>query len=523
MYLPEANIIDDSAFHYCTSLTTVSLPEAVSIGYGAFYYCTSLTTVSLPKVTSIGEKAFGETGSIGLTIKLGAAPPTVGGSMFQNNVSAAKKVTVWVPSDSLANYGTAWQTAFKGGNTYINLTIYSANEVSTVGGLAALLSAAPANTAVDPLQVKIGGNVNLADILSAIAYSGKYVDLYLSDYAMVGTEFSPGTGSQYITGLVLPDAATSIAAGSSGSGTFRSFTGLQTLSASGVQTVGQYAFASCASLETVSLPAATSIGGYAFRDCASLTTALLPEAASIGEYAFSICTSFSALSLPKATSIGRYAFDYCKNLETVSLPEAASIGGYAFRDCASLVTVFLPEAASIGEAAFAFCANLETVSLPKAASIGAEAFSNCNSLASVDLPVATSIGDIAFNYCKNLENVNLPMRQASAMARSMAAIALSRCSCLRLQASANLRSDTPAQPALPLRWAARRPRWVSQCSTRSPPPRSLPSRFLPTRRGTGHRPRPRTQAPFAGGTASGAGAGRVRIFNHPARSKATSR
>jgi len=52
--------IGDSAFEYCTRLTSVVIGDSVtSIGDYAFYYCTRLTSVVIPdSVTSIGKSAF---------------------------------------------------------------------------------------------------------------------------------------------------------------------------------------------------------------------------------------------------------------------------------------------------------------------------------------------------------------------------------------------------------------------------------------------------------------------------------
>ena len=52
--------IGDSAFYYCTKLTSVTIPDSVtSIGDSAFYYCTKLTSVTIGNsVTSIGDYAF---------------------------------------------------------------------------------------------------------------------------------------------------------------------------------------------------------------------------------------------------------------------------------------------------------------------------------------------------------------------------------------------------------------------------------------------------------------------------------
>ena len=50
--------VEEQAFYYCESLTTVNLDNATSIGDEAFYRCTALTTVNLPCATSIGSEAF---------------------------------------------------------------------------------------------------------------------------------------------------------------------------------------------------------------------------------------------------------------------------------------------------------------------------------------------------------------------------------------------------------------------------------------------------------------------------------
>ena len=52
--------IGDSAFYYCSSLTSVSIPNSVTeIGEKAFFGCSSLTSISIPdSVTEIGDSAF---------------------------------------------------------------------------------------------------------------------------------------------------------------------------------------------------------------------------------------------------------------------------------------------------------------------------------------------------------------------------------------------------------------------------------------------------------------------------------
>ena len=62
--------IGNSAFSYCSGLTSVTIPDSVtSIGNGAFSWCSDLTSVTIPdSVTSIGNHAFFFTGLTSITI-----------------------------------------------------------------------------------------------------------------------------------------------------------------------------------------------------------------------------------------------------------------------------------------------------------------------------------------------------------------------------------------------------------------------------------------------------------------------
>ena len=53
-------IIGNSAFFWCSSLTSITIPPSVTaIGKEAFFWCSSLTSVTIPpSITSIGSGAF---------------------------------------------------------------------------------------------------------------------------------------------------------------------------------------------------------------------------------------------------------------------------------------------------------------------------------------------------------------------------------------------------------------------------------------------------------------------------------
>ena len=62
--------IRDKAFKDCSSLTSITLPEGVtSIGFAAFSGCSSLISITIPEgVTSIGDRAFFKCDSLTLII-----------------------------------------------------------------------------------------------------------------------------------------------------------------------------------------------------------------------------------------------------------------------------------------------------------------------------------------------------------------------------------------------------------------------------------------------------------------------
>ena len=73
--IPEdVSAISDSAFSYCTGLTSVTIPDSVTIiGGWAFIGCTSLTTVIIPaSVTDIGRGAFSRCEELTLSVTKGS-------------------------------------------------------------------------------------------------------------------------------------------------------------------------------------------------------------------------------------------------------------------------------------------------------------------------------------------------------------------------------------------------------------------------------------------------------------------
>ena len=77
--------IGNSAFSYCSSLTSVTIPNSVtSIGDPAFYGCRSLTSVTIPNsVTSIGNRAFCRCHSL-TSVTIPNSVTSIGNAAFLN-------------------------------------------------------------------------------------------------------------------------------------------------------------------------------------------------------------------------------------------------------------------------------------------------------------------------------------------------------------------------------------------------------------------------------------------------------
>jgi len=125
---PLATTIGNSAFTGCKGLQIIEFPQATSIGSQAFWSCSGLQSLNIPKVTSIGGNAFSYTGTTALVITMGLSAPTLGYQIF-NYITAAKTVTVKVPSSSASGY-----TPFSGSTVTVSDTDTTANWANGLRG-----------------------------------------------------------------------------------------------------------------------------------------------------------------------------------------------------------------------------------------------------------------------------------------------------------------------------------------------------------------------------------------------------
>ncbi len=117
--------IEESAFYYCESLTSVTIPSSVtSIEQEAFYGCRSLTSVTIGNsVTSIGDEAFVFCSSL-TSVTIPNSVTTIGGGAF-SGCSSLTSVTIPNSVTSIGGY------AFGNCSSLTSVTI--PNSVTSIG------------------------------------------------------------------------------------------------------------------------------------------------------------------------------------------------------------------------------------------------------------------------------------------------------------------------------------------------------------------------------------------------------
>ena len=238
--------IGDSAFIYCTSLTSITIPDSTtSIGNSAFSGCTSLASVKIGNgVTSIGEYAFGYCGSL---------------------------TSIIIP-DSVTSIG---EYAFEG-TAYYNDESNWDNGILYIGNH--LINA----------KSDISGSVEIKQGTKVIAGYAFYNCALLKSIIIPDsiTDINGGAFNECrsLDNVVIPDSVKVI-----NGWTFSHCYSLKNITIpSSVTSIGVDAFGLCSSLENITIPdSVTSIGDSAFADCSSLKQIIIPDSVTkIDDYAF---------------------------------------------------------------------------------------------------------------------------------------------------------------------------------------------------------------------------------------------
>ena len=331
--------IGESAFIYCSSLTSVAIPDSVtSIGYCAFDECSSLASVTIPdSVTSIGGHAFSCCSSL-VSVVIHNGVTSIGPSAF----SACTSLTSIVIPGSATSIN---HDAFSGCVSLESITVDKANpKYDSRDGCNAIIE-----TASNELLLGCAGTV----IPGSVTSIGDYAFEHCSSLASV----------------VIPDSVASI---------------------------GYMAFSHCSSIESIAIPANVAIiKACAFYNCSSLRSMTVDKAnpkydsrdgcnAIIETASNELLLGCAGTLIPgSVTSIGDYAFSGCSSLASVTIPDSVtSISGCAFEGCSSLASIVIPDSVTyIDSYAFACCTSLASIVIPDSVTyIGSYAFAGCTSL-----------------------------------------------------------------------------------------------------------------------------------------------
>ena len=423
--------IEDHAFYYCTSLTSITIPDSViGIGDYAFCYCTSLTSIAIPdSVTSIGDDAFSFCENL-LDIIIGANVTEIGQDAFYRS-SYYNNTSNWVDdvlyigeylleanssiSDSyiiksgtkvIANNSFAFCSNLTnviipesiitiGNNAFENCTFTSINipnGVRTIGEEAFSFCQNLESVTIPSSVTSIGcGAFAPCRSLPKIIVDSDNV-AYLNDSNGVLFDKNKTVLIQYPSGNIAD-----------------SYTIPSTVSS-----IADKAFYFCYDLTSINIPNnVTTIGEYSFSTCYGLTSIHIPDGVEIiGSYAFAGCDGITSITIPgSVTSLGSNVFSDCDGIQTVTFGEGIkTTGEYTFSDCSKLSSINFAESLTvIGNSVFGNCENLRYVTIPDNITVlEGRVFWSCDNLSTINLSKnLTTIGDEAFS-CTKISSIYIP-------------------------------------------------------------------------------------------------------------------
>lgn len=317
--------ISDSAFNYCTNLSTILFPEGLtSIGRYAFAGCSNLSSVTLPEsLLTIGDSGF----------------------------SGCSGISSIIIPDHVTSIG---KNAFKNCMALTSVTLGAS--VTSIGISGSVTDSFPATITTLVIRCQNVGNNWFYNFNSLTSLT--FEDTVLS----IGSSFQKCNS---IESVVIPDSVTSI-----NEYAFSQCASLYTVTigksvttfGSGTAWNSPHPFTSAQTL----IIRCVNIGSYWFRSAGATTVILEDTVESIGSTAFTDCTRLSSLDLGNSvTVIGNGAFYSCSSLESIVIPDSVtSIGSDAFSMCSSLKKVHIGNSVQkIDSLAFRMC-DIEKIVIP---------------------------------------------------------------------------------------------------------------------------------------------------------------
>jgi hypothetical protein len=242
--------IGESAFSYCTALSTIEIPLSVtSIRESAFFACSGLTSIDIPSsVKTIASNAFGNCSNL-KSVRLSESIETIGNAAF---AGCSNIESISLP-DSLSEIQAA---LFRGCVDMAEITI--PESVKSIGSIA-FDGCTKLKSVILPKNLeKIGAG--------AFANCSELVQMNIPENVnTIGSESF--NGCKNLTSITLPDSITEIS-----KNVFKGCAYLKSINLpNSVKTIESGAFNGCASIKQITIPVSVaSIYVDAFEGCTDL-------------------------------------------------------------------------------------------------------------------------------------------------------------------------------------------------------------------------------------------------------------
>jgi len=394
--------IGDAAFspgYAGMAITSVSGAGKVkTIGICAFSSCLYLTAVSFPQAQTIDNYAFHSCVSLA-TVYLGQNAPTESESVFDNATP-----TIYVTNPTATGWGATWNE-----RTVVRLSLYGPGDNLTGVVKPADL---PGLTNGIPAQIAAGdaaGSNNVTAVRSELLASNVVVNAALTNEAALRAAGDADNLAAMLASNVLARAAITNEAA-------LRLAGDQGLLESNAQARAAIdlrptypAVTSIAQVVVAPWTNGAALGATAWQNPASATNWTWTSDGT--QITLTGYTGPNDVVIPDmldglpVTWFGTVLNDHDAMTSVSGGENVTAIPDQAFNSCLVLASVSFPHVTTIGQSAFSADIALTNVSLPQATVIGHGAFSHCSSLKSVSFPQVIEVRDFAFTYCYSLTSV----------------------------------------------------------------------------------------------------------------------
>ena len=394
--LPDGvEILSISAFHGCSSLTSVSLPSTLKkIGSFCFQGCKSLKSIELPDgVEILSSYAFSYCPSL-TSVSLPSTLKKMGSHCFYGCSSLTNIV---IPE----GVSEIPQQCFEECTSLVNVEL---PKTASKIGVQCFYGCSSLTNIVIPEGVSEVSRSCFCECPSLVSV------VLPSSLREIGSDCFKGCSS--LTNVTIKEGILKLS-----ENCFNHCSSLVSIMLpSSLKEIGNGCFSCCSSLVSVSLPGSVKeIGAGCFDGCTNLTDVTLAKGIEIiDDYAFAYCSALTNMRLPSTIQkLGKACFYLCKKWQNeIIIPEGVNeLPEKCFYECDALKKITLPSTLkTMGEYSLYFCRSLTEILLPESVrEIGKTCFANCWSLTNIVIPEGVKkLPEHCFWYCDRIEAFTLP-------------------------------------------------------------------------------------------------------------------